>query len=51
MERYSYIDMLSKSDAAPSKTIINPEALSPIIVDPWSRKVRSPNSSALSAHT
>ena len=37
-----------KCDAAPSKTIRNPKVLSPIFADPWSRKMRSPNSSARS---
>ena len=37
-----------KCDVAPSKTIRNPKVLSPIFADPWSRKMRSPNSSARS---
>ena len=36
---------------APSKTMRNPKALSPIFADPWSRKMRSPNSSARSPLT
>ena len=51
MERYSCMDMLSKCDVAPSKTIINPKVLSPIFVDPWSKKMSSPNSSALNPLT
>ena len=35
-----------KCDVAPSNTIRNPKVLSPSFVDPWSRKIRSPNSSA-----
>ena len=35
-----------KCDVGPTKTIRNPEVLSPIFADPWSTKMRSPNSSA-----
>ena len=45
------MDMLVKCDVAPSKTIRNPKVLSPIFADPWSRKMRSPNSSARSPLT
>ena len=38
-------------DVAPSKTITNPKVLSLIFADPWSRKTRSPNSSARSPLT
>ena len=51
MERYSYTDMLLKCYVAPSKIIRNPKVLSPIWVDPWSKKIRSPNSSALNPLT
>ena len=37
-----------KCDVAPSKTIRNPKVLSLIFADQWSRKMRSPNSSARS---
>ena len=40
-----------KCDVAPSKKIRNPNVLSPIFVDPWSKKIRSPNSSALNPLT
>ena len=40
-----------KCDVVPSKTIRNPKVLSPIFADPWSRKMRSPNSSARSPLT
>ena len=46
MRNYSYMDLLSNVNAAPSKTIINPMVLSPIFVEPWSKKIRSSNSSA-----
>ena len=35
-----------KCDVAPSRIIRNPKVLSPIFVDPWSKKLRYPNSSA-----
>ena len=35
-----------KCDVAPSKTIRNPKVSSPILADPWSKKMRSPNYSA-----
>ena len=41
------MDVLLNVNAAPSKTIRNPMVLSPIFVDPWSEKIRSPNYSAL----
>ena len=34
-----------KCDVAPSKTIKHEKVQSPIFVDPWSKKMRSPNSS------
>ena len=37
--------MAVKCDVAPSNTIRNPKVLSPIVADPWSRKMRSPNHS------
>ena len=40
-----------KCEVAPSKTIRNPKVWSPIFVEPWSKKMRSPNSSALSPPT
>ena len=36
-----------KCEVAPSKTNRNPKVWSPNFVDPWSKKMRSPNSSAL----
>ena len=33
-----------KCDVAPSKIIRIPTVMSPIVVDPWSKKIRSPNS-------
>ena len=39
------MDMLFKCDVAPS-TKRNPKIFSPILVDPWSKKIRFPNSSA-----
>ena len=35
-----------KCDVAPSKIIRNPKVLPPVFVDPWSKKIRSPNYSA-----
>ena len=35
-----------KCDVAPSKIIRNSKVLSPMFVDPWSKKTRSPTSSA-----
>ena len=35
-----------KCDVAPSKTRRHPKVLSPIFVEPWSKKIRSSNSSA-----
>ena len=40
-----------KCGVAPSKTIKNPKVLSPILVDPWSKKMRSPRSLARSPLT
>ena len=45
------MDMLSNVTWLHSKTVRNPKVLSPIFADPWSRKMRSPNSSARSPLT
>ena len=46
MKRYAYTDELSNVIVAPSKIIKNPMILCPILVDPGSKKIRSPNYSA-----
>ena len=51
MERYSYTDMLSNVMSLHPKTSRNPKVSSPILVDPSSEKIRSPNSSARSLLT
>ena len=44
------MNFLLRCQVAPSSTIRNPKVWSPIFIDPWSKKLRSPNSSALSTH-
>ena len=51
IERYSCMNIAVKCDVTLSKTVRNPKVLSPIFADPWSRKLRSPNSSARSPPT